>query len=230
MRRGDMARLTGTLLRLTVLLGVLFSFGLAFWGPYRQIGMSGETGDGATHVSAGTNPAAIIASVAMLAIYCLILGNRVAIYGSRIASIWRRTAALVIDLWVVVFSMGALSGCCAVLLEAHRTGQFRWYFERDYAVATDGFAVALVFISLAALVAYFLLPLMRGGQTLGGWVFRIVTVNLEGYAVVLTFSMATRRLLAGFRGLMSPVKTLKGRDEQGRTLYDLESGYTVVSY
>ena len=223
-------RLTGTLLRLIVLLGVLFSFGWAFWGPSRQIGMSMEMVNGATNVSAGTSPVAIITSIAMLAIYCLILSNRVATDSSRIAPIWRRVAAFLLDFWVLVFSMGALSGCFDVLLEAHRTGQFRWYFERDYAVATDGFSVALVILSLAALVAYFLLPLIKGGQTVGGWFFRIVTVNLEGHAVVLPFSIATRRLYAEFRGLMSPVKTLRGRDEQGRTLYDLESGYTVVSY
>lgn len=189
-----------------------------------------ETGDGATSVSAGTSPAAIIASIVMLVIYCLILSNRVAIHGSRVASIWRRAAAFVLDFWVVVFSMGALSGYCAVLLEAHRTGHFHWYFERDYAVATDGFAVALIFVSLAALVVYFLLPLMKGGQTAGAWVFKIATVNMEGYAVALPFSIAIRRLRAEFRGLTSPVKTLRRRDDQGRTFYDLESGYTVVSY
>jgi hypothetical protein len=230
MRLEAMVRLTGTLLRIIVLLGVLFSFGWAFWGPYREIGMSMETVNGATNISAGTSLVAIITSIAMLAIYCLILSHRVEILGPRIASIWRRAAAFVLDIWVMIFSMGALSGCCTVLLEAHRTGQFRWYFERDYAVATDGFALALIFLSLAALVAYFLLPLIKGSVTVGGWVFKIATVNLDGYSVLLPFSVAIRRLYAEFRGLMSPVKTLKARDELGRTLYDLESGYTVVSY
>jgi len=189
-----------------------------------------EMHDGVTSVSAGTNPTAIITSVALLAIYCLILSNRVEIRGSRIAPIWRRVAALVLDLWVLIFSMGAISGCCVVLLEAHRTGHFRWYFERDYAIATDGFAAALVLVSLAALVAYFLLPLIKGGLTIGGWIFKIVTVNLQGYVVVLPLSAAFSRLFAEFRGLISPMKTLRRRDEQGRTPYDLESGYTVVSY
>lgn len=223
-------RLAGMLVRLVVLLGVLFSFGWAFWGPYREIGMFMETGDGATKVSAGTSLVAILASIAMITIYCLVHGHRVEIMEPRIASMWRRAVAFVVDFWVVVFSMGALSGYGAVMLEAHRTGVFRWYFERDYEVASDSFAVVLIFVSLAALVAYFLLPLMKGGQTVGEWIFRIVTVNLDGYAIALPFSVAIRRLYATFRGLVSPVKMLRRRDEQGRTLYDLESGYTMVSY
>jgi RDD family len=226
----NMVQLIRTLLRAAMLLGMLFSFGWAFWGPYREIGMSMETGAGGTNVSAGTSPIAIIASIVMLAIYGLIVSNSVEIGNTRVASIGRRVAASVLDLWLVVFSMGALSGYCAVLVEAHRTGQFRWYFERDYAVATDSLAAALVFISLSALVAYFLLPLIRGSQTVGGWIFKVVTVNLEGYLVVLPVSQALRRLYAVFRGLISPLKTLRGRDDQGRTPYDLESGYTMVSY
>ncbi len=223
-------RLTGTLLRLAVLLGVLFSFGWLFWGPYREIGMSMELGGGSAHVSAGTSPLALVLSFLLIAIYCLVFSNRVQVSGSRIASIRRRLAAFVLDLWVAIFSMGAISGCYMVLLEEHRTGQFRWYFERDYAVATDSFGAADVLVSIVALVAYFLLPLTKGGLTVGGWVFRIVTVNLDGHTVMLPFSTALRRIFAEFRGLTSPAKTLRGRDEQGRTPYDLESGYTVVSY
>jgi uncharacterized RDD family membrane protein YckC len=126
--------------------------------------------------------------------------------------------------------LGALFGFVDVLLEAARTGIFQWHFHRDYLVATDGVSLALVFVGLATLVAYFLLPLMMRGQTVGCWIFRLATVNLEGYLVYLPFSTAMRRLLAEFRGVCSPLRTLRKRDEQGRTFYDIESGFTVVCY
>jgi uncharacterized RDD family membrane protein YckC len=148
----------------------------------------------------------------------------------RVAPIWRRAAAFVVDFWFAAFTMGALFGCVDVSLEASRTGIFRWHFQRDYWVATDTLGFVLVFVGLGASIAYFLLPLMRRGQTVGCWIFRLVTVNSEGYVVNLPFSIAIRRLLLEFRGLCSPLKTIKKRDEQGRTFYDIESGFSVVCY
>ena len=98
---------------------------------------------------------------------------------------WRRASAFVIDFWFAIFTLGALFGLIDVSLEAVRTGTFVWHFHRDYSVASDGASLILVFIGLAAFVAYFLLPLMRRRQTLGCWIFKLATVNLEGYVVYL---------------------------------------------
>jgi uncharacterized RDD family membrane protein YckC len=216
--------------RFLVLLGVLSSFVWAFWGQKGDIGSFIEIKDGVTHVSAGTNPQAVAICVSMLLIYFVLLNTRVKEHEFRIAPIWRRVAAFAVDFWFALFALSTFLGCIDVLLEAFRTGNFRWHFERDYWVASDSLSVALVLLFLAAFVAYFLLPLMRRGQTVGNWIFRLVTVNSDGCVVYLPFFVAIRRLRAEFRGLISPLNTIRKRDEQGRTFYDIESGFTVVSY
>ncbi len=223
-------RLRPVLLRLALLLSILFSIVWAVYGPDGDIGAGIATTNSRTQVSAGTTPQAIAAGVALLLIYCLLLNTRVDQHEFRVAPIWRRAAALATDFWVAVYSLSALFACIPVFLEARRTGIFRWNFQRDHTVSSDWVHWLVVLVYLAAFVAYFLLPLMRRGQTLGAWIFRLVTVNSDGYIVSLPFRVAVRRLRAEFRGLISPLKTLRKRDEQGRTFYDIESGFTVMSY
>ena len=208
----------------------LSSYVWAFWGQNEDIGGFTEITGRATHVAAGTNPQSILMSLLGLVVYCILVNTRVKEQEFRIAPLWRRAAAFAVDFWFTMSTMGALFGFADILLEANRTGVFRWHFQRDYLVASDGASVAFVFAGLAAFAAYFLLPLMRRSQTLGGWIFRLATVNSDGYVVYLPFSIAARRLFWVFRGLTSPLRTLRKRDEQGRTFYDIESGFTVVSY
>jgi len=169
-------------------------------------------------------------SVIALVVYFLVANAQVKQEEFRPAQMWRRTAAFVVDFWIAVFTLGALFGFLDILLEASRTGVFRWHFERDYLVSSDKASFVLVFVGLAFFAGYFLFPLMRRGQTIGCWIFKLVTVNLNGYAVSLPLSTALRRLYAEFRGIVSPLRTFRTRDEQGRTFYDVESGFTVVSY
>ncbi len=223
-------QLKSLIARLVVFAGIVSSYVWAFWFQDETIGSSTEIKDGATSVTAATSPLAVLMGLVGLAIYCVVLNIPAKEQEFRVASMWRRTAAFVIDFWFATFTLGALFGFIDVSLEAARTGIFRWHFHRDYLVATDGVSLVLVFVGLAFLVAYFLLPLMKRGQTVGCWIFRLATVNLEGYLVCLPFSIAMRRLLAEFRGVCSPLRTLRKRDEQGRTFYDIESGFTVVCY
>lgn len=217
-------------IRWALFLGVLSSYIWVFWGQKGEIGSFTETRNGMTHVSAGTNPPALVMGVSMLLIYFVLLNTRVKQHKFRVAPIWRRAAAFAVDFWCAIFTIGALSGCVDVLLEAFRTGSWRWHFERDYSVASDSISLALVFLFLAAFVAYFLLPLMYRGQTVGNWIFRLVTVNSDGSVVRLPLLVAIRRLFASFRGLGSPLRTIRKRDGDGQTFYDIESGFTVVSY
>lgn len=216
--------------RLVVFVGVAYSYVWAFWLQHETIGSFTEVRDGTTNVTSATSPQAVLMGLVGLIVYCVLLNTPVGEQGFRVAPMWRRAAAFAVDFWSAVFSLGALFGFIDILLEAARTGTFQWHFHRDYLVATDGASVALVFVGLAAFVTYFLLPLMSRTQTVGCWIFRLATVNLDGYAVYLPFSTAMRRLLAEFRGVCSPLKTFRKRDEQGRTFYDLESGFTVVCY
>jgi hypothetical protein len=211
-------------------MGVLSSFVWAFWGQAGEIGSFIEIKDGVSHVSAGTNLPAVAMGALMPLIYLVVLATRAEKHQFRIAPIWRRAAASAVDLWFALFALSAFFGCIPVLFENFRTGIYRWRFERDYLVASDWFSFALVFLFLAAFVAYFLLPLMRRGQTVGVWIFKLVTVNSDGSVVCLPFWVGIRRLRAEFRGLASPLRTIRTRDEEGRTFYDVESGFTVVSY
>jgi uncharacterized RDD family membrane protein YckC len=223
-------QLNSLILRFVLFSGILSSFVWAFWGQTGEIGSFIEIKDGRSHVSAGTNLQAVAIGASMLLIYVVVLAPRSEEHQFHIASIWRRAAACAVDLWFALFALSALFGCIPVLLESFRTGTFRWRFERDYLVASDWLSFALVFLFLAAFVAYFLLPLMRRGQTVGAWIFRLVTVNSEGSVVNLPFWTGIRRLRAEFRGLASPLRTIRTMDSQGRTFYDVESGFTVVSY
>ena len=218
------------IVRLVVFAGVAWSFVWAFWVQHADIGSFTEVRNGVTHVSAGTSPLAILMSVLGLVVYCILLNNRVNVENFSVAPMWRRAAAFVVDFWFSVFTLGALFGFVDILLEANRTGIFRWHYQRDYLVSTDRASLVFLFVGLAAFVAYFLLPLMRRSQTVGSWIFRLATVNSHGFVVYLPLSIAARRLFAEFRGLTSPLRTIRKRDEQGRTFYDIESGFTVVSY
>jgi hypothetical protein len=216
--------------RLVVFAGVAYSYVWAFWLQDETIGAFTEIRDGTTNVTSATSPQALLMGIGGLAVYCVVLNVPVKGQEFRVAPTWRRAAAFVVDFWFAIFTLGALFGFIDVVLEAARTGIFQWHFHRDYLVATDGVSLALVFVGLAAFVAYFLLPLMRRGQTVGCWILRLAIVNLDGCVVYLPFSTAMRRLFAEFRGVCSPLKTFRKRDEQGRTFYDLESGFTVVCY
>ena len=216
--------------RLIVSAALVSSYIWAFWGQHEIIGGSMETKDGVTSVSGGTSTGAILMSLVGLAFYSIVCRKRITEHKSVVAPIWRRATAFVVDFWFGAFTLGALFGYADVLLEASGSGVFRWHYQRDYSVPSDNVGLVLVFVAMAAFVAYFLLPLMRGGQTIGCWLLRLATVNSDGYVVYLPFKTAMRRLFAEFRGVCSPFRTFRKRDEQGRTFYDIESGFTVVCY
>lgn len=218
-----------TMLRIIVLLGIMSSTAWALYSP-EGIGASGEIGSAGTYVSASASPLAIVIATLMLLLYIVLLNIPFTGQEFRVAPMWRRVAAFIVDFQVVVFAFGTMAGCLCLFLEARRTGVFHWHFERNYSVPSDSLSLPIVVLGLAALAAYFLLPLMRRSQTIGYWIFRIVTVNADGRAVRLPFSIAIRRLFAGFRGLRSASKAVKRIDEQGRTFYDVETGFTVVRY
>ena len=223
-------QLKSIIARSVVFSGIVSTFIWAFWFNSGTIGYNAESRDGASRVSAGTTPLVIVLSLAGLVLSCVLLNTKVQSRDFHVVPMWRRAAAFVLDFWYALVTLSGLFGTVHVLLEGARTGTFQWHFQRDYSVPADSAGVALVFLQLGVVVGYFLLPLMRRGQTVGCWIFRLVTVNADGYVVYLPFSTAMRRLLMEFRGVCSPFKTFKNRDDQGRTFYDRESGFTVLGY
>jgi len=224
----DGIQLKALIARLLAFAGVVSTFVWFFWFQQTSLGYIAETKDGVTSVSAGTTPRVIAISLVGLTLYCVLVNTKANVIELHSAPMWRRTAAFAMDFWFALFTLSALFGLVPLLFEAVRTGVFRWHFQRDHWTPTDGADVALVLVFLATFVAYFLLPLMRRGQTVGCWVFRLATVNADGYVVYVPFSTAIRRLLAEFRGVCSPFKTFRTLDGDGQTFYDRESGFTVV--
>lgn len=216
--------------RLTVLAAVVATFIWTFWTNTETIGYVATTKDGATTVSAGTSPVAIIVSLLSVVLYLVLVSRKIEVQNSRIAPMWYRAAAFAVDFWFALFSVSGLFGFVPVLLEAVRTGAFRWHFQRDYAVFSDNVEMALILLSMCAFVGYFVLPLMKGSQSVGCWILRLATVNTNGDVVYLPLSTAMRRLRAEFRGLLSPIKSFRKRDADGRTFYDIDSGFTVKRY
>jgi hypothetical protein len=142
----------------------------------------------------------------------------------------RRVAAFLFDVWFVLFALIGISSFVHLLLEAQRTGVFQWHYERNYGVASDGADFAIVFINLAIIALYFVLPLARRRQTVGSWIFRLATLSAGESVLYLPLSTAMWRIFMEFRGLCSPVRTIKERDAQGRTWYDRDTGFTVMAY
>jgi uncharacterized RDD family membrane protein YckC len=199
------------------------------YGP-SVLGYRADSTGGVTTVSAGTTPQVILVSLLFAGFYWLLVSSRVEIGQLRVASMWSRVAAFVVDMWFALFTLACLFGIVPLLLEAAHTGVFQWHFERHYAVAADAAGIVLVLVSLTAFAGYFLLPLFRGSPTIGCWIFRLAIVNSNGYAVRLPLGTAMRRMAAELRGLCSPIKTFRTRDQEGRTFYDRDSGFTVVRY
>jgi uncharacterized RDD family membrane protein YckC len=216
--------------RLAALASVISTCIWSFCCGPSVLGYSAESKGGATTVSAGTTPLVILICLLFAGFYWLLLNSGVEIGQLRAAPMWRRVAAFVVDMWFAVFTLGGLFGIFPLVMEEERTGTFQWHFERHYAVAGDTADIVLVMVSLVAFAGYFLLPLLRRSQTIGCWIFRLATVNSDGYVVHLPLSIAVLRMASELRGLCSPIKTFRTRDAQGRTFYDRDSGFTVGRY
>jgi RDD family len=116
------------------------------------------------------------------------------------------------------------------VLEAQRSGIFRWRYEQESGVRPDGADAVLILVNLTVMFLYFVIPLARRRQTVGQWVFSLVTVSAGGSVQYLPFSTALWRRFMAFRGLVSPWRFLKETDVEGRTWYDRETDFTVVRF
>jgi uncharacterized RDD family membrane protein YckC len=217
-------------LRAFVAVALVSTFVWFFWIQKEMVGSSQIIADGRTHVVANSNPTAVFLSVLGLFFYSFLMNVEVRVGEWRAASLGLRFAALLFDLWFLLLCIGGIGSMYSLLLEANRTGEFQWHFERDYSVASDGFDFALVLVFLALGILYFVWPLTRRRQTVGSWIFRLATVSPNGDVLNLPFSTAAWRVYKEVIGLTHPIRTLKGRDAQGRTWYDRETGLMVVRY
>lgn len=193
-----------------------------------QVGDSLEWKDGKAKVSAGSSPAILMWDAFALILFVALMFRKSNTGFSGVPSRGRRILALLIDLWFSLLTISGIGALVPLLLEAGRTGHFAWHFQRDYAISSDGW-IALP-ASMGLMVLYFVFPLTRGKQTVGGFIMRLKVTPPFGDGGRFTFWQALRRTYYEFNGL-SPFLWLSkdwDKDGQGRTWYDVKSNCTVV--
>jgi len=189
--------------------------------------------NGVQHIAAGTTPLALVLFIVGMLCFCALMRKEVRVNESQVAPLWRRYIALLIDWWFCIFTLATLSATVPLILEARRTGTFLWSFDREYWVSSDWAGVALFFFAFAGIAAYFVLPLANRRQTLGCWVLRIATVNLDGSVVRVPLRIAFQRAYSEFTELFSPFslwRILTGKAPQEGTKHDRYGGFIVVRY
>jgi uncharacterized RDD family membrane protein YckC len=218
-------------LRLASIALVVLSFVAIHAFDIGQVGDSLEWKDGKARVSAGSNLVILIWDAFALILFVGLMLRKSNTSFSGVPSRGRRILAFLIDFWFSLLTISGVGAIIPLLLEAGRTGHFAWHFQRDYAVSSDAWIALPTSLSFMALmVLYFVLPLTRGKQTVGGFIMRLKVTPPFGGGGRFTFWQALRRTYYEFNGL-SPFLWLSkdwDNDGQGRTWYDVKSNCTVV--
>ena len=222
-----------TILRTLVVLLVLATVVCTSWNQKGLFGFRTYSANGVQHIAASTSPLALVLFIVGVLCFCAVMRKEVRVTESQVASLWRRYVALLIDWWFCIFTLATLSATVPLILEARRTGTFLWSFDRKYAVSSDWAGEALFFFTFVGIAAYFVLPLANRRQTLGCWVLRIATVNLDGSVVRVPLRIAFQRAYSEFTELFSPFslwRILSGKAPQEGTKHDRYGGFIVVHY
>jgi len=201
-----------------------------YWFQKNPVGYFSETKNGVTHVVAGSSPVVVSLSILGALLFIFLMTREVHVETFQPSSLWRRFVAFVFDCWFLLFTVVGISSLLHLLVEAQRTGAFRWRYAQESGVAPDGADTVLILVNLTVMFMYFVIPLARRRQTVGQWLFRLATVSANGSVLYLPFSTALWRTFMAFRGLISPWRFWKETDAQGRTWYDRETGFIVVRY
>jgi hypothetical protein len=220
----------GTVLRALTGLALASSFVWSYWFRKNSVGYSSETKNGVTRVVAGSSPFVVSLSILGIIFFIFLMSREVRVGTSQAASLRRRFVAFLFDCWFLLLTVVGVSSLLHLLLEAQRSGTFRWRYEQESGIGPEGADTVLILVNLTAMFMYFVIPLARRRQTVGQWLFSLATVSAGGSVLYLPFSTALWRTFMAFRGLMSPWRFLKETDAQGRTWYDRETGFTVVRF
>jgi RDD family len=222
-----------TIPRTLAAIGVVATVVWVFWFQKGQLGYRTYGRDSVQYVTAGTTPIALVTAVAGIALLFFLMRRELRIGEFQVSPLWRRYAALWIDLWFSVYVLATVTAMIPLGFEGARTHSFQWHFERDYWVPFDWAIVVLIPAAVGAIATYFVLPLANRRQTLGFWIMRIATVSSDGTVVSLPLSTAFRRARLEFTELLSPFslwRIMKGKEAQLGTSYDRDTGLMVVHY
>ncbi len=185
------------------------------------LGASLEASSGSYRMAAGTSPVALLLALLLAVSYVLLMRFDTSCEGVPLAGVFRRFVAFWLDFLICVFMCAPFLGIIPMVAEWTRTGTFHWTFERTNALPGDwfeaGFPVLLMF---AALILYFVLPLLRNRATPGACIMGFRVVPDEGKK--LTLSDAVLRTIVGFVAVAAWFITpFVGRnDEKGKLWHD----------
>ena len=208
---------TAIIPRALAAIGVMSTVVWVFWFQKGELGYRTYGKDSVQYVAAGTTPIALVSSVLGIGLLFVLMRQELRVGDFQISPLWRRYAALTIDFWFSVYVFASVTTMIPLLFEAARRHSFQWHFERDYWIPSDWAIVVLILAGIAAIPAYFVLPLANRRLTLGFWILRIATVSSDGSFVSLPLSTAFRRAYTEFGELFSPFclwRAVKSRDGQ----------------
>lgn len=176
-------------------------------GP-STIGMAVSSADGATKVTAGSGPAPLTASVILAALYLWNLkqhGEANAAFER--AAPGRRLLGFVLDFYQSIIIFSPWIALVPLIIEAQRTGTFKWTFQRSYLESADSpIAIFCALSGMAMLLLYFAFPLTRGRVPPGTSLMRL-KVRYESNRTP-TIAAAIVRSLLGFISLALGFVTL----------------------
>jgi RDD family protein len=225
-----MLKREGMVPRLLTAVALVSSFVWFYWFQKNSVGYFSETKDGVTRVMAGSSPFVVSLAILGILLFVALMTKEAHIETYQPASLLLRFVAFVFDCWILCLTVIGVSSLVHLLLEAQRSGTFRWHYEQASGADTGGADTVLILLNLTVMLMYFVIPLARRRQTAGQWLFRLATVSANGSVLYLPFSTALWRTCMEFQGLIYPWRLWRGTDTQGRTWYDRETGFMVVRY
>ncbi|HLY98751.1 MAG TPA: RDD family protein [Candidatus Angelobacter sp.] len=152
-------------------------------GPV-TIGLEQEWSGNNYRFTGGTHPWALSFSALLFLLYCGLMYAEPALAQKPLAGAVRRFAAFFLDFLLGGLMIFPVSGLIVTLWEWKRTGVFEWLIERTEPARGDAFLFGFSFIcSIAALVVYFTVPLLRQRPSPGACMLGYQVVSDEGTAL-----------------------------------------------
>jgi hypothetical protein len=142
------------LLRFLALALFTLSFVVIYAFHVGQLGDEMIWKNGGVRISAGSHPLVVAWSLVAISLFVLLMFLETSTTIAGVPSRRRRILAFLIDFWFSLVGLAGLGALVPLSLEAIRTGHFRWYFQRDYAVSSDNaitLPASLIFMILLIL-------------------------------------------------------------------------------
>jgi hypothetical protein len=159
--------------------------------------VSAEWSNGRYRFEGGTDPWALVLAATIIGVYLLLMHAVPSELGKPMPGLLRRYVAFWLDFILAMFGIGPILGLLPVIVEWRRTRVFQWTIQRDSPAPGDGLlATASVLLAFAALLSYYVWPLIRRRPSPGACVLKYQVVPDEGET--LPFRNTVLRAILGF--------------------------------